>query len=197
MELCYKYEIKMIEEKNLKSYHALKQIFLKLFTPKLISLEKYKFKYRVDDYYVIINNDIDFQNIINDSKSRENPIIYVVNEEEEDEYSSIVIPNNNSESYKKLKNKVDEQKLLFEKIEQKKENLKYEEILMIININFSSIENELNKAEGSGELKANEYHSIKNFIQELKNGINEFKKNNVDLFISTIQILEEKLKTLF
>ena len=203
MELCYKYEIKMIEEKNLKSYHALKQIFLKLFTPKLISLEKYKFKYRVDDYYVIINNDIDFQNIINDSKSRENPIIYVVNEEEEDEYSSIVIPNKtlikvineNSESYKKLKNKVDEQKLIFEKIKQKKENLKYEEILMIININFSSIENELNEAEGSGELQANEYHSIKNFIQELKNNINEFKKNNVDLFILTIQILEEKLIT--
>ncbi len=192
MELCYKYEIKMIEEKNLKSYHALKQIFLKLFTPKLISLEKYKFKYRVDDYYVIINNDIDFQNIINDLKSRENPIIYVVNEEEEDEDSSIVIPTN---SYKKLKNKVDEQKLIFEKIKQKKENLKYEEILMIININFSSIENELNKAEGSGELRANEYHSIKNFIQELKNDINEFKKNNVDLFILTIQILEEKLKT--
>ena len=29
---------------------------------------------------------------------------------------------------------------------------------MIININFSSIENELNEAEGSRELQANEYH---------------------------------------
>ena len=82
-------------EKNLKSYHELEQIFLKLFTPKLISLKKYKFKFRVGDYYAIINNDIDFQNIINDLKSKENPIIYVVNEEEEDEDSSIVIPNQN------------------------------------------------------------------------------------------------------
>ena len=195
MELCYKYEKKMIEEKKLKSYDDLEKIFKELFTPKLISLKKYKFKFRVGDYYAIINNDIDFQNIINDLKSKENPIIYVVNEEEEDEDSSIVIPKNNSESYKKSKNKVDEQKLILEKIKQKKENLKYEEILMIININFSSIENELNKAEGSGELKANEYHSIKNFIQELKNDINEFKKNNVDLFILTIQILEKKLIT--
>ena len=194
MELCYKHEKKMIDEKNLKSYHDLKLIFLELLTKNKISLEKYKFKYRVGDYYAIINNDIDFQNIINDLKKRENQIIYVVNEEEEDEYSSIVIPNNSSESYKKLKNKVDEQKLILEKIKQKKENLKYEEILTIIN-NFSSIENELNEAEGSGELQANEYHSIKNFIQELKNNINEFKKNNVDLFILTIQILEEKLIT--
>ena len=89
-----------------------------------------------------------------------------------------------SESYQALISKINDIKLKLEGIKKKKEeNINYEELIQILSINLSLIENELNEANDNEKLKANEYDKIKDSIQKLKNDIHLYKQKNMDLII--------------
>ena len=212
IKLSYNDQEKIID-KELNSYNDLQEIFLQLFNPKDQSLNKYQFYYKYRNFDVNIYKETDLQLIITEIKKHEDHTIYVkyiynednkniiINQSVENFGSSAIsidneinisTNNNNisslyfepSQTYKRLIRKINEIKSKLEAIKNKKEeNINYKELIQILSINLSLIENDFNEANDKEKIEVIEYNEIKDSIFKLKNDINEYKQKNMDLII--------------